>query len=239
VNRSPLFYPMSRNADNEGGGAADLQTDVMRFMAILSLCLMVIFAVVQSVPVETIPKPTPAPPVSKSEIQNEATVKAPAPVEAKRVVVEVPKPLEPPTPTPAQPVRAPDPKPSNDPKPKDVQEGFTLRFETDQALTQLVSRNEIGLYAITAGKALRMTINQDKAEFWSASLPKRFHEMDATTVPDSVIRALQNSTNSGAESTQWGVTLPTMMSTRLNSYMQDFRGGALVIGADGALSMEQ
>ena len=28
-------------------------------------------------------------------------------------------------------------------------EGFTLRFESDTALTRLVARNEIGLYAIS------------------------------------------------------------------------------------------
>ena len=49
MNRSPLFYPMNR-MDAEAGGAADLQTDVMRFMAILSLCLVAIFALVQSIP---------------------------------------------------------------------------------------------------------------------------------------------------------------------------------------------
>ncbi len=228
---------MARGGDSEAGGAAGLQTDVMRFMAILSLCLMVIFAVVQSVPVETVQQPEPTPPEPKASIEVASKAEAPAPIETEQVVVEAPKPLEPPTSAPMQTVREPTPPPPQGPAPTDVQEGFTLRFETDQALTQLVSRNEIGLYAITAGKALRMTINQDKAEFWSASLPKRFHEMDTATVPDSVVRALRNSTNSTA-STQWGVTLPTVMSAKLNTYMQDYRGGALVIGADGILRME-
>jgi len=237
MNRSPLYYPMARGADSEGGGAADLQTDVMRFMAILSLCLMVIFAVVQSVPVETVQEPQPTPPEPKASKEVESKAEAPAPIETKQVVVEAQKPLEPPTSKPMQTARAPTPPPPQDSAPTDVQEGFTLRFATDQALTQLVSRNEIGLYAITAGKALRMTINQDKAEFWSASLPKRFHEMDTATVPEAVVRALQKSTSSTA-STQWGVTLPTAMSAKLNTYMQDHRGGALVIGADGILRME-
>ncbi len=50
MTRSPLFYPLNRGMDAEAGGAADLQTDVMRFMAILSLCLVAIFALVQSIP---------------------------------------------------------------------------------------------------------------------------------------------------------------------------------------------
>jgi hypothetical protein len=172
-------------------------------------------------------------------LQTASKFEAPIPVETRIVVVEAPKPLQPPARPPVQTARVPDPQPTSEPTPTDVQVGFTLRFETDRALTQLVSRNEIGLYAITAGKALRMTINQDKAEFWSASLPKRFHEMDAATVPESVIRALQKSTNNSAGSTRWGVTLPTVMSAKLSTYMQDYRGGALVIGANGILSMEQ
>jgi len=51
MTRSPLAYPLNRGADMDVGGAADLQTDVMRFMAILSLCLVAIFALVQSMPV--------------------------------------------------------------------------------------------------------------------------------------------------------------------------------------------
>ena len=44
MSRSPLAYPLIRGVDGDWGGAADLQTDVMRFMAILSLCLVAIFA---------------------------------------------------------------------------------------------------------------------------------------------------------------------------------------------------
>src|SRR5210317_1374928 len=48
--------------DTEAGGAADLQTDIMRFMAILALCLVAIFALVQSIPlVPEAPTQSPAP----------------------------------------------------------------------------------------------------------------------------------------------------------------------------------
>ena len=50
MTRSPLFYPLNRGMDAEAGGVADLQTDVMRFIAILALCLVAIFALVQSIP---------------------------------------------------------------------------------------------------------------------------------------------------------------------------------------------
>ncbi len=54
MSRSPLFYPLNRG-DADAGGAGDLQTDIMRFMAILALCLVAIFALVQSIPL--IPEP--------------------------------------------------------------------------------------------------------------------------------------------------------------------------------------
>lgn len=73
--RSPLGYPLNRGMDSDAGGAADLQTDVMRFMAILSLCLVAIFALVQAVPQspptpqspDPRPEPEPIQPVAQSK----------------------------------------------------------------------------------------------------------------------------------------------------------------------------
>ena len=60
MSRSPLAYPLNRGVDSDIGGAADLQTDVMRFMAILALCLVAIFALVQSIPLAPVePEPEP------------------------------------------------------------------------------------------------------------------------------------------------------------------------------------
>ena len=225
---------MARGMDSEAGGAADLQTDVMRFMAILSLCLMVIFALVQSVPVETPPMPTPVPVPAVKQVPVDDLVEPPPPVEVMRVEPERPIPV------PQIPVK-PEPKPEPEPAPSSPQEtevGFTLRFENDLALTRLVARDEIGLYAISADGAMRMTINRDKAEFWSASVPKQYHEMDTATVPQAVIRAFNTSSASGSSSIKWGVTLPAVMSGKLNTYMQEYRGGSLVISANGILTME-
>ena len=75
--RSPLAYPLNRSADMDGGGAADLQTDIMRFMAILSLCLVAIFALVQSIPLtptapQPAPRPAPAPQIVESAAETTA-----------------------------------------------------------------------------------------------------------------------------------------------------------------------
>ena len=144
-----------------------------------------------------------------------------------------------PIPIPQNPIEPePEPEPAPEPAPTETEIGFTLRFENDLALTQLVSRDEIGLYAISSDGAMRMTINRDKAEFWSASVPKQFHEMDSATVPGAVIRAFNSSSASGSSSIKWGVTLPAVMSGKLNTYMQEYRGGSLVISGDGILTME-
>ncbi len=61
MSRSPLAYPLTRGIDADSGGAADLQTDIMRFMAILALCLVAIFALVQSIPLAPTPQVTEVP----------------------------------------------------------------------------------------------------------------------------------------------------------------------------------
>ena len=77
MTRSPLFYPLSRGMDSEAGGVADLQTDVMRFMAILALCLVAIFALVQSIPVNTV-----APEIPAAEVPTPVSTPEPHPCQS-------------------------------------------------------------------------------------------------------------------------------------------------------------
>lgn len=191
MNRSPLFYPMNRGGDGDAGGVADLQTDIMRFMAILALCLVAVFALVQSIPLA----PAPEPVIEKTE-------------------------------------------PPIDEAPAEV--GFTLRFESNAALTRLVARNEIGLYAITPERAMRMSVNRGAYSFWPASVPNQFHEMDAGTVPDAVVASLKPSGAAGIEpGLRWGVTLPGNMRQQLDGYLSEHASGALVIEASGNLRYEK
>jgi len=241
--------------DSDAGGAADLQTDVMRFMAILALCLVAIFALVQSIPQvpEDAENVEPFETVAAVGPERRETARRAAAPAQSLTKTQVPEPTRhaPPlekvvarteTRPPVQPVelqlreqQPPEPHPA----PTNNEEGFTLRFETDLALTQLVARNEIGLYAITGADALRMTINHDQAEFWSASLPKQYHEMDTATVPDSIVSALRVSGGGDSTHARWGVTLTSTMSATLNQYMNEYRGGKLIIGTDGTLRLER
>jgi len=227
MTRSPLFYPLSRGMDSEAGGIADLQTDVMRFMAILALCLVAIFALVQSIPVNTV-----APEIPAAEIPTPDSTLEPAPV---------PEPVTEPLPVPvSEPdvlvsVMATPPKPAT-PEPS---RGFTLQFETDVALTRLVARNEVGLYAIGLEKSLRMNVNRGRLSFWPASIPNEFHEMDAATVPEDVMLALQRSMSFQSEIVKWGVTLPPQMQDQLTHFMNTAESGTLVITARGDVQLEQ
>lgn len=257
MNRSPLFYPLNRGGDTEAGGAADLQTDVMRFMAILSLCLVAIFALVQSIPltpnIEEPPAPDAAQEVPKQKSVTPpdlpvATVSKPTtpiklsrPTPQKPVAREKPVRLERPQ---AVPVRessaAPTPMPAKvEPAvaaPEPAQEGFTLQFETDAALTRLVARQVVGLYAMTPDKTLRMGVDGEKIEFWPASLPGKFHEMDVSTVPDNVLAAYPNQQK---QNLKWGVTLPADMTQELDNYLSSASGGSLVIASNGDIDLRQ
>ena len=253
MTRSPLFYPLNRGMDAEAGGVADLQTDVMRFIAILALCLVAIFALVQSIPlmppvqqietkqapqaIEIVEQPIVAEPSPQKREQEPLVITRPAPKRIavnrtpRRIIEQTVEAVE-------EPVLA-EPVQQTPAVPAPVQsEGFTLRFETDLALTRLVARNEVGLYAITPDKTLRMNVNRGSFGFWPASVPNQFHEMAESTVPEDVLSALQRSGGADTADVKWGVTLPNNMRSDLDRFVSEFTGGSLIISGDGNLRLE-
>jgi len=260
MTRSPLAYPLNRSADMDVGGAADLQTDIMRFMAILSLCLVAIFALVQSIPLtptEPVPvtaEPEPTPVVE--ETTRPETLPAPKPVAASK---PEPAPVEkavvltrptwqpkytPRTPIQSEPVVVVEPQPEAapiieqpapppPPAPVEPEEaGFTLRFASDAALTRAVAAHQVGVYAIAPDRARRMTVSESRISFWDASTPNTFHEMETRTVPATVVDALAR-TGATTDGISWGVTLPGRMRSQLDSLMLEHNGGSLIIEATG------
>jgi len=238
--RSPLFYPLNRGKDAEAGGVADLQTDVMRFMAILALCLVAIFALVQSIPLApsiVAPEPTPGPEPGPQPVEQPQPAQVVEPMQ--EIVLTRPQPrrqLEPRR-------REQQTQKAQQAKPLPVEtepvvEGFTLRFEDELALTRLVARDEVGLYAIQPDRSFRMSINRGEMSFWPASTPNQFHEMDATTVPPAVLEAFVRRDGSTAQTPQWGVTIPAATSRQLEQHLRDADGGALIIDARGDLRLE-
>lgn len=253
MTRSPLAYPLNRGADMDVGGAADLQTDVMRFMAILSLCLVAIFALVQSMPISAPVEPVP-----------EAIPKPVVEVIVEPVTEKVPEPISEPVPEPQteqttktvsltrpkwvpkfEPKVAPETKIAETPVAEtaavttavEEDEGFTLRFESDSALTRLVAASQVGVYAIDGERARRMTVSESRISFWDASTPNSFHEMEVSTVPLPVVDALAR-TGVDTGDISWGVTLPGKLKNQLDGLMQEHRGGSLVIGSNGNIRLE-
>ena len=217
----------------------------MRFMAILSLCLVAIFALVQSIPLAPV-KPVPTPhidsqqqPVEKEPLPPPVETKLTRPAPVKTVVKEETIVVQRPRARPApQPV--PEILPQTQPvESQPVEKGFTLRFETDLALTRLVEKNSVGLYVITSDKSVRMSIDNNDMSFWPASLPGQFHEMDVATVPDQVTAAYRRNHGNQSVDRKWGVTLPSDMSQQLNQYLAEHEGGALIISAAGDLRLER
>ncbi len=238
MSRPPFSYPLTRLADGESGGIADLQTDVMRFMAILAICLVAIFALVQSIPLDAEPadvKPVDVTPATEPVVEPEPLVEP----EPEIVVVTRPVPAVPQEPVPESvPMPVEEPAPPVETPPETDQDGFTLQFETDLALTRLTARNEVALYAIGHGQSLRLSVNRGRMSFWPASTPNEFFEMDADTVPADVISALRTRLPSADDDVQWGVTLPNRMQQQLNEFLSTETGGALLIAADGTLRLE-
>ena len=247
MSRSPLAYPLTRTADTDVGGAADLQTDVMRFMAILSLCLVAIFALVQSIPLTpAAADPEPEPAGANSLAKEPDSIPDPKPAGASSLAKEPEKPVVltrpewvpkyvPTEPEPIASKLAPT-VPEVAPIDPD-QEGFTLRFASDAALMRAVAAHHVGLYAIAAGKAKRMTVAESRISFWDASTPGTFHEMEPGTVPTTVVDALAR-TGVSAGSVAWGVTLPGKMTAQVDALMLEHSGGSLIIEASGDIHWE-
>ncbi len=220
-------------------------------MAILSLCLVAIFALVQSIPlaptsetpppIEQVAEPPqvatkiapPPEPTPEPDVLAEREISLTRPQPRKLPVRETPPVLQRPL---AQAIEASAAPPA---EAEPAEEGFTLRFEDDVALTRLVARNEIGLYAILPEKSLRMNVNRGEMSFWPASMPNQFHEMDKATVPQPVIEALQRSNGLNVQGLQWGVTIPSATARQLDQYLREASGGALIIDADGDLRLER
>jgi len=241
MTRSPLFYPLSRGKDAEAGGVADLQTDVMRFMAILALCLVAIFALVQSIPLApsiVAPDPASGPEPGSQPVDQPQPAKVAEPKQ--EIVLTRPQPRRQAEPDrreqQTQKAQPAQPQPVET---EPVVEGFTLRFEDELALTRLVSRDEVGLYAIRPDRSFRMNINRGEMSFWPASTPNQFHEMDATTVPLAVLEAFVRRDGATAQTLQWGVTIPAATSRQLEQHLREADGGALIIDARGDLRLEQ
>jgi hypothetical protein len=193
-----------------------LQTDVMRFMAILGLCLAAIFSLVQG--------------AAQEQAIAEQVAVEPAAVELTsldQTAVEPPlKPSPEPVPEPASPARKAA-------LPSAPVVGFTLEFASVEALEKLLRAGQVQLYA------------RLRDQFWSvdiygeavpAEAPASYNQMDTETVP----RRLRDSIPVAApgKSITWGITLPARIIGQIQQLTSGGKGGNLLIGDDGTVVLE-
>ena len=195
-----------------------LQSDVMRFMAILSLCLVAIFALVKSAPLTSVGEPA--------------------------SLVTIPSEPGPPPPGPA--TRAPvaqlpvnPPRAATEPSVPVDRKGFTLRFASGTALKTLMARGEVDVFARVRRDMWRLRLDNGRLRFESTRAPDRFHEMSLETVPAEIVSALRrDAVPRDLGDVTWGVTLPPRVTAQIRRAIDGRDGGSLVIEGDGRVSLD-
>ncbi|NNF62103.1 MAG: hypothetical protein HKN06_12365 [Gammaproteobacteria bacterium] len=245
---------------------SELQTDVMRFMAILAFCLVAIFAIVQSMPLS--PEPVPASqapeqrlpePVVRVKQPLPRVVKAPEPVRETKTAAPAPvtRVVEPAPPVQRETARLvaarplPVPQPVSQPAASrseappavpaataaPARQGLSLQFESDTVLRSLVERGLVSLFAIEDAAFYQMAVTGGVVRFESAAAPAQYHQMVYDTVPSEVRGSFQAQHGHAARDMTWGVTLPAATTLQLRRFVQTNFQGSLVITAEGALAL--
>ena len=220
------------------GGDAELQTDVMRFFAILAICVIALTSLVENVdrhaaaprqpapetssPVAAPPQPpvpdTPASAGSASREVSSAPLAAPAPAapdERRLPLVASREPL------PESATRSAE-LPASPASADRI--GPSLRFASPQAMLRLVSNGQVRVFAAVSGRGYRLA--RDGRRFVPESLPPALYLMAQDTIPEALARALARDAVEVRDAT-WGVTLSDAIRRRL--------ARAVNAGADGLL----
>jgi hypothetical protein len=156
-----------------------------------------------------------------------------------RLVIERPLPAAPAPEAAPTPKPAPQPKLKPKPEPAPEKQGFTLRFESDEALDRLVAAGSVSLYAMVDKQAWRLSMTTGRSIAAQVSFPRWFHEMSAATVPAHYSRSLGNAApGPGQSMIVWGVQLPATAKQSIASLTRQRQGGALLIRSDGQVILE-
>lgn len=208
---------------------AELQADVMRFVAILALCLVAVSSLVDGY--RDAPAPVPEEVQTSPRIPETASPAPPLPPVRRVRSDEEPAPVTPGGPPDMKADRRPEPEPQA-PEPADAGSP-SLRFLTDAALLRLVARGEAGVFVLNEGEVLALDLSAG-IDFRSADSPSRFYTMAAETVP-----ALLKASYPGPEGAIWGVTLPERTARSIEQHLAAGPAGNLVIDAHGRVSLER
>jgi len=216
-----------RNPWDIGGRSQDemesLQTDVMRFMAVLGLCLAAIFSLVGSPDFDP---PSGEQPEIAREITLDAALEAPPPP------IEVaPAGAGHPSDSGSTTARW-EPLESSDAAVEKA--GFTLEFESAESLRSLVDRGAVVL-VISDGSSYWTWSGGES--FVEAADVHRYYRMDTRTVPDRFRAAAV--AKLGHRETLWGVVLPEEITEQIEDQVRRHDGGVLLISSLGTVTLEK
>lgn len=197
-----------------------LQTDVMRFVAILGLCLAAIFSLVNGAQYEQ------REPAASTDAQPELSAPEPElpPARPPQTTGLEDRPVTAAQPEPPQPVAAPPAQPR-------AQTGFTLEFESGGALRSLVDAGDIRLFLTAAG---RFNEYRPGRGFSQADPPGSYYRMESATVPRQIRLQAEGLFSDEIE---WGVTLPAQTAGEIEQLMTGREGGNLLIDAEARVSL--
>lgn len=233
------YGPMPLPGDSES-----LQTDVMRFMAIIGFCLIAILALVRNVEPaeaaavpapesapEAAPRPPPAEPTPERPKPRLITEAAPeAEPEIEQMQPPEPEPQLQPQPQPQpQTVALAEPPPVAESAPEEEEEGLVLRFASDGDFLRLIAKGDIQVYAFQETDVL--TLNSSY-RFLDTQSPGQVYELLRPSIPGLIIDALKQ-TRHDIDGFRWGIALPGRISNQIERHLSQVSGGQLVIDRYG------
>jgi hypothetical protein len=208
-------------SDSSDAELEALQTDVMRFVAILGLCLAAIFSMVQRASLDQA-----APAITLAD-----SVAPSSPISAKRAPTQAkPNPTQAErTPTQAKPIVAETVTQT------ESQIGFSLEFASAADLMALLESGQIQFYAELDGQ---FWTADRRGRFAIAPAPASYYRMDSSTVPEALIGSLLRSAATATAKASWGVVLPPAIVEQMDKFTSTREGGRLLILSTGRVELE-
>ncbi len=248
------------NRAASGTGIADteaLQTDVMRFIAIIGLCLTAIFSLMRSI---ADPAQSSLEKAKIKDLQQQLTrlqgkivqqdrstrqlreklssnqdQLAHAKLQQQKLRIQIYELRQ--QESSAQTKAIESDHSASPPKPRD--QGFVLKFASEKTLSQLIHSGQVNLLGIVDQQAWQLSIQEQHPSFHKISMPDKYYEMLPGTLPTHYRRSFYASVKqTKATDTLWAVQIPPSTEKQVQRLLQTASGGQLIIQADAGVSLE-
>lgn len=113
----------------------------------------------------------------------------------------------------------------------DEEKGFTLAFESDEVLLELVRQGRVALYARSVNQLWQLEVSTNK--FIQVAQVSEFFELGS--VPSTTQQQAQRQLQTLA--LEWGVSFDKALRASLNSLFADRTGGDIVVQRNGGLAI--